>query len=165
MPAHSDAFLYLAALCMGAAGGMRSMLAPATTALTLWRRPEIAPADAPGRWLAMPAVAVVMACLAVGELVADKLPAIPDRIAPGPLVARLVSGGVCGAAIAQVGHASAVRGALAGALGALLSAFGAFHARRALGRATGIRDPYIGALEDVIALAIAGGTLAALTGA
>lgn len=165
MPAHTQIFFDAAAFCMGVVAGMRSMLAPGVTAMTLWRRPDIVTAGAPARWLAMPAVAIVLACLAVGELIADKTARIPNRTALGPFVVRLLSGGVCGAAIAQMGHVGAAGGAIAGVLGAALSTFAFFHARRALGRATGIHDPYIGALEDVIALAIAGGTIAAVVGA
>jgi uncharacterized membrane protein len=71
---------------------------------------------------------------------------------------------VCGATLAQVGHASATIGALAGAAAAILSAFGAYHARQWIDRATGIPDPYVGALEDVIALAIAATALLTVVG-
>jgi hypothetical protein len=40
--------------------------------------------------------------------------------------------------------------------------FGMFHARRFAGRVTGIRDPYIGAVEDVLAIAIAASVVAQL---
>jgi hypothetical protein len=37
-----------------------------------------------------------------------------------------------------------------------------FHARRYVGRITGIRDPWIGAMEDVVAVALAISVVASL---
>ena len=41
----------------------------------------------------------ILSVLAIGELIADKLPMIPKRTAPVPLVARVVTGGLCGACL------------------------------------------------------------------
>ncbi len=165
MPIHTDLFYIIAALLLGAVAGMRTMLAPAAVALTLWRRPELAPRVAPGSWLALPFVAVLLIIAALAELVGDKLPRTPNRTALAPFLARVISGGVVGAVVMQTGHMHAWLGALAGVVGAVVSTIGMFNARRAFGARTGIADPYVGALEDVIALAIAATVLAMLVGA
>lgn len=162
MPIHSTPFFYLSALLLGVVAGMRSMMPLAVLALTMSRRPEIVPAAAPIRWFAMLPVAIILGLAAIGELVVDKLPSCPNRTALGPFVGRLITGGLAGAALVQTGHINAWIGAALGAVGAVLGTFGFFHARRFVGRVTGIRDPLVGTLEDVIAIALAGAVLAAL---
>lgn len=152
------------AFALGVVSGMRSFLAIGATALTLWRRPEVVPPMSPASWLAHAPVAIVLGACALGELVADKLPWVGDRIAPGPLGARIVTGALSGAAAAQVGHVDGWKGGVVGAVGAVIGAFGFYHLRGWVDRVTGIRDPFVGAVEDVIALAIAGTALATLVG-
>jgi uncharacterized membrane protein len=162
MPIHSEFFFCTSAFLLGVVAGMRSMMPLAILAITMSRRPEIVPAAAPIQWFALRALAVIFGLAAIGEIIADKLPRTPNRTALGPFLARVASGAVVGAALVQIGHMNAWIGAGCGAVGAILGTFGAFHARRYAGRATGIRDPYIGALEDVLAIAIAGAVLAKL---
>lgn len=164
MPVHSFAAVLAIAFALGVVSGMRSFLAIAVTAVTLWRRPELPPPIGPAIWLAMPPIAVLLALCALAELVADKFPRIGARIAPGPLVARMITGALSGAAVAQVAHVAGWKGGLVGAAGAIVGAFGFYHLRRWVDRVTGIRDPYIGAAEDVLALAIAATAMAALLG-
>jgi uncharacterized membrane protein len=164
MPAHSTGAIYAIALALGVVSGMRSMLAVALTAITLWRRHEIAPPLAPATWLARAPVAIILALAALGELVADKLPWVPDRIGAGPLIARIVTGALSGAAAAQVGGLTGWEGAGCGAIGAAASTFGMYHLRQWVDRVTGIRDPVIGAAEDVLAFAIAAVALGTLLG-
>lgn len=165
MPDHSITVVLAIAFALGVVSGMRSFLAIAVTAVTLWRRPEIAPPVSPAFWLARAPVAVVLALCALGELVADKMPWVGSRTAVGPLVARVVTGALSGAAAAQVTHIDGWKGGLIGAVGAVIGAFSFFHLRQWVDRVTRIRDPYIGACEDVIALAIAATALATLLGA
>ncbi|GAA2371576.1 hypothetical protein [Dactylosporangium salmoneum] len=61
---------------------------------------------------------------ALGELVLDKLPQTPSRLAPGPLAGRLVSGALAGGAYA---HRRGV-GVVAPAVVAAVSALAASHA-------------------------------------
>lgn len=164
MPVHSFAAVLAVAFALGVVSGMRSFLAIAATAVTLWRRPEVVPAMAPASWLAHSLVAVILALAALGELVADKMPWVGDRIAIGPLIARVVTGAVSGAAAAQVAHVDGWKGGAIGAVGAVVGAFGFYHLRRWVDRVTGIRDPYVGAGEDVVALAIVATALATLLG-
>src|SRR5204863_70643 len=69
-----------------------------------------------------PAVAI-LSVLAVGELVADKLPMIPKRIAPAPLMARVVTGGLCGACLCAAVEKSLLAGTLLGGIGGIVGAF------------------------------------------
>jgi uncharacterized membrane protein len=162
MPAHSEFFFYISAALLGVVAGMRSMMPLAALAITMSRRPELVPAIAPIRWFAMRAVAIVLSLAAIGEIIVDKLPRTPNRTALAPFLGRVISGGITGAAVVQLGHINAWIGAGLGVAGAIIGTFGAFHARRWLGKTTGIRDPYIGALEDAIAIAIAAAVLATL---
>lgn len=164
MPIHSFAAVLAVAFALGVVSGMRSFLAIAVTAVTLWRRPELPPPIGPAIWLAMPPIAVVLALCAIGELVADKFPRIGPRIAIGPLVARMITGALSGAAAAQVAHVDGWKGGLIGAVGAIVGAFTFYHLRQWVDRVTGSRDPYVGAAEDVVALAIAGTAMASLLG-
>lgn len=140
------------------------MMAPAILSLMLSRRPELAPVSIPAQWFVLRGIAILFGLGALGELVGDKLPRTPNRTAVGPLVARIVSGAVTGAAIVEMGQINPWGGAALGAIGALIGAFGGFHARRFVGRKTGISDPFIGTLEDVIAIAIAVTVVAQLAG-
>jgi len=164
MPLHSEFFFCISALVLGFVAGMRSMMAPAVLALILSRRPEYVPASAPAHWFALLPVAVILGILALGELVGDKLPMTPNRTALGPFVGRLVTGSITGAALVQIGGINPWAGAACGAVGAIAGTFGMFHARRWAGRVTGIRDPYIGAIEDVVSIAIAATVVAQLVG-
>jgi uncharacterized membrane protein len=164
MPAHSDFFFYTAALVLGVVSGMRTMMAPAILALTLHRRPELVPHAAPARLLALLPIAIILGLATLAELVVDKLPQTPNRIALGPFVGRLLFGAVAGTALVQVGELNPWIGAAFGAAGAIASTLGMFYARRFAGRVTGIRDPYIGATEDVIAIALAATVVAMLVG-
>ncbi|HEY8308911.1 MAG TPA: DUF4126 family protein [Gemmatimonadaceae bacterium] len=162
MAIHSDFFFIGSALVLGLVSGMRSMMAAAALSLALSRRPELAPAISPVQWFTLPPLAVFLTLLALGELVGDKLPRTPNRTALGPFLARVVLGAIAGAAFVQIGHINAWLGAAAGGVGAIASTFGMFHARRYVGRITGIRDPWIGAMEDVVAIALAISVVASL---
>lgn len=164
MPVHSFAAVLAIAFALGVASGMRSFLAIAVTAVTLWRRPEVVPRVSPAVWLARAPAAIILALAALGELVGDKLPGIGSRIALGPLVARVITGALSGATAAQVGHVDGWKGGLVGAVGAIVGAFAFYHLRQWVDRVTSIRDPYVGATEDVVALAIAATAMATLLG-
>ncbi len=155
MPVHPEFFYLTCALGIGVVAGMRSMMAPAILALMLARRPELAPAASPAHWFTIRSVAIVLGIAALGELVVDKLPSTPNRTALAPFVARLVSGAITGAAIVQLGQMNLWTGAACGAIGAIVGTFGGFHARRLVGRNTGIKDAVTATFEDVLAIAIA----------
>jgi len=98
--------------------------------------------------------------LASFELVADKMPWIPDRITTMSLVARGVMGALTGACVAAAGGQSAGIGAVCGVAGAMAGAFGGYHARKRSVAALGVRDIYVALVEDLICV---GGALWVVT--
>jgi len=108
-------------LLLGFTAGLRSMSAPAAASWTT-RRDGIRWAGTPLAFLDRESTPFVLSALALGELIADKLPCIPDRTAPGPFIGRILSGAAAGAACnpdspapaAVVGAAAATCGTLAG---------------------------------------------------
>jgi uncharacterized membrane protein len=81
----------LLAFLIGCFAGLRSLMAPATTAWAVylgWLK-----AGGPFSLLgSVPSVAI-LTLLAIVELVADKLPQTPNRTSPPGLAARIVTGG------------------------------------------------------------------------
>jgi uncharacterized membrane protein len=100
---------------------------------------------------------VIFILLALFELVMDKLPSTPSRLAPRGLVLRIVSGALCGACVATAGAQSVLLGAIVGVAGALAGAFAGNKIRASLVKVLKVPDFAIAVLED--AVAIAGGLL------
>ena len=108
-----------------------------------------------GSWLAFLAnqvSLVVFSLLAIGELIADKLPVIPGRTQPGPLGARIVFGAICGTALCLSGGASLLMGAILGGVGGVAGAFAGYNYRRWLSRGARFPDLLIALLEDLVAV-------------
>jgi len=143
---------YLQAACLGVVAGMRSMAAPALVSDHLARSQSPSLGPSPLRWLGTTKAATVTKFLAVGEVVGDKLPATPSRLAPAQLIARAVSGGLCGATLCLHNGKRGDLGAAIGLASALAGAFGFYHLRRTLGQKLPVPDPVLGAAEDVLAL-------------
>jgi uncharacterized membrane protein len=122
------------AALIGVVCGMRTFTGPAAVAL----RGRIA---APARLL--------LTAVAAGEAIGDKMPAVPARTSAPSLAARVLSGALSGRALAGA------PGVAPGALGALAGTFGAYHARAALTRQTGLPDALFGVAEDALAVAAA----------
>lgn len=141
----------LLAFLIGVFAGLRSMTAPAVTAWAAymgWLRIS-GPLSFIG---SLPAV-VILTLLALGELVADKLPKTPSRTEPLGLIARLVTGGLTGACVAVSGGQGALIGGLLGAVGAVVGCFGGYQARKRIVKALGVPDIYVALVEDLIAIA------------
>ena len=98
---------------------------------------------------------VVFTVGALVELVFDKLPSTPSRTRGAGLIARIVFGGVTGAAVALSGSQSMALGAFLGAAGGIAGAFGGYQVRTRLVRLLNVPDVVVACLED--ALAIGGG--------
>ncbi len=103
----------------------------------------------------------IVTALAVGELVGDKVPFVPNRIEAGPLAARVVSGALCGAVLCGAPLRSGAKaiglGALLGGLGAVAGSFGGYHLRRQIVMNTEIPDAAVAVVEDMLAI---GGAIA-----
>jgi uncharacterized membrane protein len=147
MPAYVLAFL------IGVVAGLRSMTAPAAVS---WAA-RLGCLHLENTWLAFlgfAATPYILSALAIGELIADKLPKTPSRKTPAPFIWRIVVGALCGAALGAPGN-SLVGGLLAGALGAIAGTLGGYEFRTRLVRAIGGKDLPIALLEDAIAICAA----------
>ena len=141
----------LFAFLIGLFAGLRSLTAPAAVSWAVylgWLRLE-RPLSLIG---SLPAV-VILTLLALGELVADKLPRTPNRTAPLGLSARVLTGGLTGACVAAGGGQSALVGALLGVLGGVVGCFAGYQARTRLVKRLGTRDIYVALAEDFVAIA------------
>jgi uncharacterized membrane protein len=97
----------------------------------------------------------LLSLLALGELVADLLPGIPKRTDLAPLLARILSGGFCGACLCASADKSLMIGAALGAAGGVMGAFAAYEIRRRLVFKLNIRDYFVALAEDAVALGLA----------
>jgi uncharacterized membrane protein len=152
------------AFILGVVSGMRAALGPALVSHKLSQRgsPDLGYLN----FMRSPTTAIVLKVAAAGELVGDKLPMTPDRIEPGPLAGRAMSGALCGAALggAVLNRSSrqcALSGALVGALGAVAGAYAFYYLRRELTHKQGLPDVWVALAEDAVAL---GAGLRVLTG-
>lgn len=150
---------YLQVAYLGVIAGMRTMGAPALVSDHLERAKSPALEQSLLHWLGTARAASVTKFLAAGEIVGDKLPTMPSRVAPAPLIARMVSGGVCGAALCGAGGKRAGVGMVIGVVAAVVGAYGFYHLRRTLGQKTAVPDPVWGAVEDVLAFGVGWGVL------
>jgi uncharacterized membrane protein len=140
---------YFLAFLIGIVAGLRSMTAPAAVSWAArlgWLHLE-------NTWLAFlgfAATPYILAVFALGELIADKLPKTPSRKSPVGLIARIVSGALCGAALGATNQA-AVGGLVAGVLGSIAGTLGGYELRTRLATIIG-KDLPIALLEDAIAI-------------
>jgi uncharacterized membrane protein len=98
-------------------------------------------------------VVAILTLLAAFELVADKMPWIPDRISTMSLIARGVMGALTGACVAAAGGQWAVIGAASGIAGGMAGAFAGYHARMRAVKALRIPDICVAIVEDLICVA------------
>ena len=104
------------------------------------------------RWRGGDAARLAYAALAVGELIADKLPATPNRTIPPALAFRTLSGGFCGRSVAVSFDGDRRAGIFAGAVGAVLASYGGMFLRTQITHRTGIPDPIVALFEDGLAI-------------
>lgn len=139
---------------IGLAAGSRAMtpLAAVSDAAKTGNLPRDNGAPA---WLGSPLVAAATKLLAAGELAGDKMKSAPDRIVPAGIAARLVSGGLTGAALAPRRYRYA--GALLGATAAVAAAYFTFNGRMKAMRRHG--QTSTGLIEDALTVAATQGVL------
>lgn len=100
----------------------------------------------------VPAVAI-FTLLAAAELVADKMPWIPNRTSIPGLIARIIMGKLAGACVAAAGGQSIWLGALCGAVGGIAGTFGGYQGRTRSVKALNKPDIYVALVEDLICVA------------
>jgi uncharacterized membrane protein len=153
----------LAISLLGFATGLRSMTPMAVLCWFAYcgRLPV---ADTWAGWTARLVVGILFTVLALGELVADKLPNTPNRTAPVGLGARLALGGLVGAILAASLHGSLVECVLLGAVGAVAGTFVGFLLRRGIVRNLGCADWPVALVEDLTTILIATFAFHTITG-
>ena len=147
----TSATLLVLAFLLGCVSGLRSMTGPA---VVCW--------GAQLGWLPLDQTSlaflsyrfslVVFTILALGELIADKLPQIPNRTNPGPLAARAIFGAGCGAALCAAAQAPPLWGAIPGGLGGITGGFAGYFVRRWLTVTKYLPDLPVALAEDLIAV-------------
>ncbi len=133
---------------MGAVSGLRAFTGPAILAEAALRK-NLTLRRTPVYWLASDQAAKTSALLAAAELVADKLPFIPNRTDPPGLIARGISGAICGMAVAGSRRRKDLMiGAAVGATAAIASAWLGYQYRKR------VKLPKVMAalLEDAVAV-------------
>jgi uncharacterized membrane protein len=137
--------VYLLALLLGVFAGQRALSAPAAVswaahlgALHLRGTPLAFLDQGYSPW--------IFTLLAIAELVTDQLPTTSSRKQPVSFMARIVSGGLCGAAVG-ISFGAWAGGLVAGAIGAVIGTLGGFELRRRLA-ARFHRDRPAAFLED-----------------
>jgi uncharacterized membrane protein len=144
--------LYLLALLIGFVSGLRALTAPAAIS---WAA-HLGWLQLSGTWLAFLGYAWtpwIFTVLALFELVTDQLPSTPSRTVPLQFGARIVLGGLSGAAIGRSGG-SLIVGAVFAIVGAVIGTLGGRTIRGKLATVFG-RDRPAAIIEDVVAIGIA----------
>jgi len=147
-------YVFFFAIGIGIVAGLRSLLAPAVVAwaahfdlLNLY--------GSPLSFMGSRTAVAIFSILAIGELVADKLPKTPKRTAFAPLLARILLGGLSGASLCVAMGQSLLAGALVGGIGGVLGAFVGYEIRRRLVNNLHIKDLFVAVCEDLVAIALA----------
>jgi uncharacterized membrane protein len=151
---HTHVLLFV--FIIGVVTGLRSLTGPAVTSWAAhlgW----LSLIGTPMRFMSSIITVTIFTLLAVVELVADQLPSAPARTAPAGLSARVVMGGLCGAAVAVAGGESMAIGIVVGILGAIVGTYGGYQARTRSVKALGLPDVVIAVIEDIVA--VGGGLL------
>lgn len=144
-------YVLLLAFLVGVVVGLRSLTAPAVVAWAA-RLGCISLHNTPFSFMGSNVAVIVFTLLAVGELVVDQLPSTPSRLQPRGLIARIVLGGLSGAAIALAGAQSLTFGGVLGVAGGIVGAFAGHGVRASLVKALQVRDLFIAVLEDAVAI-------------
>ena len=147
----------LKAFQIGVIAGMRTMTAPA---LVSYKLAHTNPSRSTGpvlpdsrlHFLTSPTTANVLAVMAVGELVADKMPQAAARIGQPQIWGRIGSGALSAAALTEADGNSARVGAVVGALGAVAGSFAFFHLRRWLTQEKDLPDLWVALAEDALTI-------------
>lgn len=103
-------------------------------------------------FISSPVAATLTKAMCAGEIVGDKLPQAADRIGFPQILGRIASGAFCGAILATEKRESLTKGIILGGASALAASYACFYLRQYIDQQTGVKDAYVGAAEDVLAL-------------
>jgi uncharacterized membrane protein len=147
----NSSYVFLLAFAIGVIAGLRAMTAPAVVAWAAHRN-WLHLHNTPLSFMGSTAAIAIFTLLAVVELITDQLPSTPARTKPVGLGARIITGGLCGAAVAVSGGQGFAFGAVLGALGGIVGAFAGFEVRTRSVKALSVLDFVIAVLEDAVAI-------------
>jgi uncharacterized membrane protein len=145
---------YLFAAGIGLVAGLRTFLAPAAVVWAV-RLGWVNLHDSSFAFMESNLAVVGLSIAALGELLADLLPSIPRRTKVAPLLARILSGGFCGACLCTSAKQSLGIGALCGAIGAVIGAFAGYEIRKRVVTRLSIKDFVVALGEDAVAMGLA----------
>src|SRR6476469_1864787 len=145
---------YIFALALGVGVGLRSLTPPAVVAWAAYLG-CLNLNNSPLAFMGSIIAAIIFSLLALFELFLDLQPSTPKRTAPVPLVARILTGGLCGACLYAAGNQSLIIGAILGAVGGVIGAFAGYEIRRRLVAALHVKDIFVALLEDLVAIGLA----------
>jgi uncharacterized membrane protein len=148
---------------LGLVTGMRSMTAMAVLCWFAYRG-DLSLDGTWASWAGKLVTAIIFTVLALGEFVADKLPKASNRTALGPLLVRVVLGGLIGAIVAAGLNGSEFEGIILGVGGALIGTFGGFLVRREIVLRLGRKDWPVALVEDASAILFAVLAMGIVTG-
>lgn len=127
-------------------------MAPAVIAWTA-RRSGLDLESTPFSAFKGPGIGRTAAAVAIGELVADKVPYDPELSPSSVLVGRAVAGAAAGAAVYKARRGNMILGALVGAAAAVGVAYASHFVRKQVARKYQVTDRVMALAEDGIALA------------
>lgn len=142
------------ALAIGFVAGLRTFTAPAMVSWAA-RLGALHLQQSPFAFMGSTVAVVILTLLAAGEYVGDLLPKTPKRTAPGPLIARIISGGLSGACLCAAHETSILAGVFLGGIGAVIGAFTGYEVRKRLVAALKVKDAMIAIPEDLVAISLA----------
>jgi uncharacterized membrane protein len=140
---------YLVALGIGFVAGLRAMTAPAAIAWGAWLG-WFSLAGTALAFMGSIVAVLIFSLLALFELITDQLPSTPSRKVPVQFGARLIMGGLSGAAAGAV-FGVLLAGLACGVAGAVLGTYVGAALRSALAKAFG-KDLPAALIEDVVAV-------------
>jgi uncharacterized membrane protein len=147
-------YAFALAAGIGIVAGLRSLTAPALVSWAAhlgWLNLH----GSPLAFMESAAAVAIFSLLAIAEYVGDVLPKTPSRTAPGPLIARIVMGGLSGACLCASANQSLLAGSVLGGIGGVIGAFSGYEARKRLVNGLKVKDVLIAIPEDMVAIGLA----------
>jgi len=147
-------YVFAFALGIGFVAGLRSLTAPAAVSWAAhlgWLNLRGSPLAFMGSAVAV----AIFSLAAIAEYVTDLLPKTPRRTKPGPLIRRIVMGGLSGACLCASANQSLLLGAVLGGIGGVIGTFAGYQSRTRLVNSLKVKDAFIAIPEDLVAIALA----------
>lgn len=133
--------------------GIRAMGALSVLNQYLLEHPSKRLAKTPLGFIQTQNAASVFKFLATGEMLGDKLPFIPDRIKPAPLLARALTGALIGTTLSSTTKSKKIKqGAVLGLIGAVASSYFFYFLRKKPAAKSTFSNALWGTVEDGLVL-------------